>query len=172
MKKLARFSIYILLVLILTGVIKNFVFQRAIVDGNSMTDTLQDGDNLIVSKISAISGKYKRYDIIVFPYKKSRSVYYIKRIIGMPGETVQIKDGSIYIDDIMLIEHFGKETIEDGGIASNPVVLGKDEYFVLGDNRNESMDSRTIGVGNIKRKDIMGKVVLRIWPLNFFGTVK
>ena len=112
MKKLARFSIYILLVLILTGVVKNFVFQRAIVDGNSMTDTLQDGDNLIVSKISAISGKYKRYDIIVFPYKKSRSVYYIKRIIGMPGETVEIHNGEVTIDGEILSEPYLTTTTE------------------------------------------------------------
>ncbi len=172
MKKVIRFSLYILLVLLLTGIVKTFVFQRAIVDGDSMMNTLRNGDNLIVSKLDSFSGKYKRFDIVVFPYGNSHDVYYIKRIIGMPGETVKIENGSIYIDDIMLIEHFGKETINDGGRASNSLVLGTDEYFVLGDNRNASLDSRTSQVGNVKKKDIIGKVVLRIWPLNTFGGVK
>ena len=172
MKKIFRFSLYILVVLLLTGVVKTFVFQRAIVEGDSMMDTLSDGDNLIVSKLKAVSGKYKRFDIVVFPYDRSGEVYYIKRIIGMPGETVRITDGSIFIDDIPLVEHFGKEEIADGGLAGATVVLGRDEYFVLGDNRNESLDSRSSQVGNIKKKDIMGKVVLRIWPLKSFGKVR
>ncbi|MCR4743702.1 MAG: signal peptidase I [Lachnospiraceae bacterium] len=172
MKKVFRFSLYILIVLILTGLVKTFVFQRAIVDGDSMLNTLNNGDNLIVSKLQTFSGKYKRFDIVVFPHDKSNNIFYIKRIVGMPGETVQIKDGMVYIDDIPLIEHFGKESINDGGIASNPIILGTDEYFVLGDNRNESMDSRSTDVGSIKKKEIMGKVVLRIWPLNSFGTLR
>lgn len=172
MKKFFKFSLYILLVLLLTGLVKTYVFQRTIVDGDSMQNTLSDGDNLIVSKLKMLSGRYKRFDIIVFPYGNSGNVYYVKRIIGMPGETVRITDGSIYIDDIPLIEHFGKEMINDGGLAENEIVLGKDEYFVLGDNRNASVDSRIAEVGNIKRKKIMGKVVLRIWPLKKFGKIR
>ena len=172
MKKVIRFSLYILLVLLLTGLVKTFVFQRAIVDGDSMMNTLSNGDNLIVSKLNSFNGKYKRFDIVVFPYGNAADVYYIKRIIGMPGETVKIENGSIYIDDIPLIEHFGNEAINSGGLASNELVLATDEYFVLGDNRNNSTDSRSSQVGNIKKKDIIGKVVLRIWPLDSFGRVR
>ena len=111
----------------------------------------------------------------MFPFRYQENTYYIKRIIGLPGETVQIDDdGNIYIDGELLQESFGREVIrpETVGIASEPVVLGDDEYFVMGDNRNNSTDSRTEIVGNIHRSEIIGRAWVRIWPLSKMGFLK
>ncbi len=91
----------------------------------------------------------------------------------MPGETVKIDDeGNIYINDEILEESYGREVIENPGIAADPIVLGDDEYFVMGDNRNNSSDSRDPSVGNIHRDDIIGRAFIRIWPLAKFGILK
>ena len=100
------------------------------------------------------------------------NTYYVKRIIGLPGETVQIADGLIYIDGEVLQESYGREVIQDPGLAAEPITLGEDEYFVLGDNRNQSSDSRDPSVGLIHRDEIVGRAWLRIWPLDSFGILK
>lgn len=167
--------LYLLAVLCLTWLVINFVGQRTEVDGSSMEVTLSDGDNLIVDKISYRFRDPARFDIIVFPFQYEDDVYYIKRIIGLPGETVQIdQQGYIYINGEILMESYGKEIIrpENIGRAVEPVTLGEDEYFVMGDNRNNSSDSRTEIVGNIHRKDIIGRAWLRIWPFAKFGLLK
>ncbi len=114
-----------------------------------MENTLSDGDNLIVDKITYRFSDPKRYDIIVFPYQYEDNTYFIKRIIGLPGETVQIVDGTIYIDGEALQESYGREVMKNSGLAADPITLGDDEYFVLGDNRNDSTDSRDPSVGKI-----------------------
>ena len=132
-----------------------------------METTLSDGDNLIVDKISYRFGEPRRYDIIVFPYQYDKSTFYIKRIIGMPGETVYIDPrGTIYINGEALQESYGREIIQSAGLAEEEITLGEDEYFVLGDNRNNSSDSRDPNVGNIHKEDILGKAWIRIWPLS------
>ena len=113
-----------------------------------------------------------RYDIIVFPYQYEENTFYIKRIIGLPGETVQIAEGEIYINGEVLRETYGREVIQDPGMAAEPITLGEDEYFVLGDNRNASSDSREPSVGVIHRDDIVGRAWIRIWPLNKAGILK
>lgn len=165
-------TLYLFCVVALTFLFIQFVGQRTHVNGDSMNVTLQDGDNLIVDKLSYRFKDPERFDIIVFPYQYQEKTYYIKRIIGMPGETVQIKDGMVYIDGEMLQESYGKEVMEYAGVASEPVELGSDEYFVLGDNRNNSSDSRDPSVGNVNRDQIIGKAFVRIWPLNQFGILK
>lgn len=175
MKEMISTLLYLLGVLCLTWLVITFVGQRTEVDGSSMEPMLSDGDNLIVDKISYHFRDPQRYDIIVFPFKYQENTYYIKRIIGLPGETVQIDEqGNIYINGEILPENYGREIIraDTVGIAVNPVVLGEDEYFVMGDNRNNSTDSRTEIVGNIKRDDIIGRAWVRIWPLNKIGILK
>ncbi|MCD8396870.1 MAG: signal peptidase I [Lachnospiraceae bacterium] len=169
-REIVSWILYIAFVILATWLILHFVGQRTVVDGRSMNDTLQDGDNLIVEKLSYRFGDPQRFDIIVFkPYEDSDELY-IKRIIGLPGETVRIdEDGNIYIDGELLEENYGKETIENPGRASEEITLGEDEYFVLGDNRNNSTDSRTERVGNVSRDSIVGKAWLRIWPFSSFG---
>lgn len=170
-KELFNLIIYIGIIIIICYCIITFVGQRTTVHGHSMENTLQDGDNLWIDKLSYQFGDPKRFDIVVFPYQ-GQDVYYIKRVIGLPGEKVQITpDGNILINDEVLMESYGREVIADSGTASEPRVLGEDEYFVLGDNRNDSRDSRWADVGDINKKDIIGKAVLRLSPFKKFGKV-
>ncbi|WP_242871196.1 signal peptidase I [Pseudobutyrivibrio sp. YE44] len=153
-------------------VITQFIGQRTVVSGSSMEDTLSDGDNLIVDKISYRIHDPERFDVVVFPYKYEENTYYIKRVIGLPGETVRIDaSGNIYVNDELLPEEYGTEVIRNAGIASTEIYLGEDEFFVLGDNRNNSTDSRFEAVGNIKGDDIVGKAWVRVYPFSKFGLV-
>ena len=175
MRELLNTAIYLLCVLGAVWLVITFVGQRTEVEGASMENTLHNGDNLIVDKLSYRFHDPERFDIIVFPFQFQDNTYYIKRIIGLPGETVQIMDdGSIYINGEKLEENYGMEVIkpETIGRAAEPIELGDDEYFVMGYNRNNSSDSRTDMVGNIKRENIIGKAWLRIWPVSDFGVLQ
>lgn len=165
LKEVLSNSLYILTVLLITFLIVKYVMVRTEVIGPSMQPTLYSKDNLMVEKLSYRFGQPERFDVIVFPFQYAEKTYYIKRIIGLPGETIQIDDnGTIYIDGEVLNENYGKETINNPGIASEPIHLGQNEYFVLGDNRNDSSDSRDPSVGNIYHKDIIGRAWFRFWP--------
>ena len=123
-KEILSTSIYLLCVLIATYLIIHYVGQRTEVQGSSMEPTLQDADNLIVDKITYRFREPQRFDIIVFPFQYEEETYYIKRIIGMPGETVQIDwDGNIFIDGELLEENYGKEVIQDPGFAAEEIML-------------------------------------------------
>ncbi len=172
-RELGGWLLYILIIIGLTYLIITFVGQRTRVSGSSMETTLSNGDNLIVDKLTYHFKEPKRYDIIVFPYKYEENTYYIKRIIGLPGETVQIIDGYTYINGEQLVSDiYGAEVMEAAGIAAEPITLGEDEYFVLGDNRNHSSDSRDPSVGILKRKDLMGRAWIRIYPFDKMGVIK
>ncbi|MBQ7839309.1 MAG: signal peptidase I [Lachnospiraceae bacterium] len=172
-KEIFSTVLYILVVLGATWLVITFVGQRTQVSGASMEPTLSNNDNLIVDKISYRFNDPERFDIIVFPFRYEENTYYIKRIIGMPGETVYIDEmGNIYINDELLVESYGREVMVSAGRAGEPITLGADEYFVLGDNRNNSSDSRDPSVGNIHRSEIIGKAWVRIWPLSEFGVLK
>jgi len=166
-----RWILYILIVVCAAYLIVTYVGQRTRVSGDSMQATLQDGDNLIVDKISYRFREPKRYEIIVFPYRYAEDTYYIKRIIGLPGETVQVIDGYVYINGEQLDEHYGLEVMNNAGNAASPITLGEDEYFVLGDNRNHSADSRESSVGVLHREELIGRAWVRIWPLKSIGVI-
>lgn len=172
LREILGFLVYVAVVTGITFLIITFVGQRTYVSGSSMENTLSHGDNLIVYKITYRFSDPKRYDIIVFPFRYQEDVYYIKRIIGLPGETVQIRDGEIYIDGEILYESYGREVMKSAGLAAEPVTLGEDEYFVLGDNRNDSTDSRDPNVSLIHRDEIIGRAWIRIWPLDEIGVLK
>ena len=175
LKEILSTGIYLLVVLCATYLLITYVVQRTEVNGASMEPTLHNADNLFVDKISYRFRDPERFDVIVFPFHYQEDTFYIKRIIGLPGETVQIdENGVIYINGEVLKETFGKEVIlpEKIGLAAEPIVLGEDEYFVMGDNRNDSFDSRYAQVGNITRDEIIGRAWLRIWPLSDFGFVE
>lgn len=172
-QEILQMSIYLLIVLCLTFLLIHYVGQRTRVQGDSMRPTLHNGDNLIVDKLSYRFQDPQRFDIIVFPYEHKKKTYYIKRIIGMPGERVRIdQDGIIYINGEVLEEDYGAEVMRNPGRAGTEITLGEDEYFVLGDNRNNSSDSRDPSVGNIHRDRIIGKAWIRIWPLSDIGFLK
>lgn len=170
-KELAGWLLYIVLIIAFTWFVVTFVGQRTEVSGSSMETTLSDKDQLIVDKMTYRFRDPKRYDIVVFPYQYQDNTYYIKRIIGLPGETVQILSGMVYIDGMRLDEHYGDEIMENPGIAEEPLTLGEDEYFVRGDNRNNSSDSRASDVGLIHRKDLIGRAWIRVWPLSQIGVI-
>ena len=170
-KELSGWLLYIVLIIALTWTVVTFVGLRTEVSGSSMETTLSDKDQLIVDKMTYRFRDPKRYDIVVFPYQYQDNTYYIKRIIGLPGETVQILSGMVYIDGKRLDEHYGNEIMENPGIAEEPLTLGEDEYFVLGDNRNNSSDSRASDVGLIHRKDLIGRAWIRVWPLSQIGVI-
>lgn len=163
--------IYAAIIIVCVAFVPKYVLQRTIVDGKSMMDTLKHGENLLVEKVSYHFTDPDRFDVIVFyPHGRESTDYYIKRVIGLPGETVQIIGEDIYIDGEKLEENFGKDPIIEAGMADEPIKLGDDEFFVLGDNRTVSEDSRYEEVGPVKRENIEGKAILRIYPLSEFGT--
>ena len=172
-KELFGWVLYLLVVVGLTYLILTYVGQRTRVSGHSMETTLSSGDNLIVDKLSYRFKDPRRFDIIVFPYKYEDNTYYIKRIIGLQGETVQVVDGYAYIDgELLETDVYGAEVMESSGIADEPLTLGENEYFVLGDNRNHSSDSRDPSVGILTRKDLLGKAWIRIFPFDKMGVIK
>ena len=173
LKEILSKSLYLLVVQCAVYLLIHYVGQRTQVQGSSMEPMLSNGDNLIVDKISYRFRDPERYDIIVFPFQYEDNTFYIKRIIGLPGETVQIdEEGNIYIDGEILDEHYGKEVIQNPGLAAEEIQLADDEYFVMGDNRNNSTDSRSPTVGEIKRRDIIGRAWVRIWPFNKVGMIR
>lgn len=164
-KDLLFLCLYILIVIGICWAVLTYVGQRTEVSGESMSNTLHSGDTLWIDKLEYEFGSPKRFDVVVFPYGDDEDTFYIKRIIGMPGETVYIdEEGTIYINDEPLEgDKYGREVIAEDkrGIASEEITLGEDEYFVLGDNRNNSRDSRVSDVGNIHKRDIIGRAVFR-----------
>ncbi len=169
-KQIFSTVVWLLTVAALSWFLVTFVAQRTDVNGSSMYPTLEDGDQLIADKLSYRFRDPERFDIVIFPYRYAAKTYFIKRIIGLPGETVRIDEqGNIYINGEVLEEDYGYETIEYAGLAAEEIQLGDDEYFVLGDNRNVSEDSRYPDVGNIRRSDLIGRAFVRIYPFDKFG---
>ena len=160
-------AIVVILCYIFTGVL----FNIKVVSGSSMEPYLYNGERVIVDIKVYEKEEVSRYDVIVFDYRYLKDTYYIKRVIGLPGETIQIKDGKVYINDSQL-DDFVDTSILTPGAAANPYKLADDEYFVLGDNRNNSEDSRFASVGMVKRSNIVGKVWMVIEPFDSFGFVK
>ena len=163
----------ILVVVLIAFVLVLFFGQIRTNSGQSMETTLSDGDHVLIDTFSYRVGSPKRNDIIAFrPNGSDTSHIYVKRVIGLPGETVQIKDGMIYINGKVYLEKTDYPAITNPGLASEEIELGTTEYFVLGDNRNNSEDSRFADVGLVDANYIEGRVWLRILPSGSFGLVK
>ena len=163
-RKIIKEIVIWLLLIVLTITASYFittnVFVKTAVAGVSMEPTLMEGQVVIVNKIEYYLKSPKRNDVIVYKQSNREHSYYeIKRVIGLPGETVKIKNGIIYINDEVLKEKIKTETIENAGLAEEGIKLDDNEYFVLGDNRNDSEDSRFASVGNVLRNEILGKAV-------------
>lgn len=171
-RELFDLVLYFGTVILAVLLIYNFVGQQVEVNGSSMESTLSNKDRLILEKVSYRLHAPERFDIVVFrPYSGDKDLYYIKRVIGLPGETVQIVKGGILINGKKLAEEYGNEPMLDPGAAAEPITVGKDEYFVLGDNRNHSSDSR-FDVGTVSKEAIVGRTFARIWPFNGMEILK
>ncbi len=132
--------------------------MRTSVIGDSMEPALHNGQEILMNRILYRISTPKRGDVVVFlPNGNQNTHFYVKRVVGLPGETVQIREGNVYIDGVVLDEDELFDKIADPGIAQNEVLLEGDEFFVLGDNRNSSEDSRSGNIGAVKKDDIIGK---------------
>lgn len=152
---------YLALLICLSLCFTHFIAQRSVVIGSSMENTLQNQDELIVNKLDYYINSPQRFDIVTVEVDKN--YYFVKRVIGLPGETVFIdENGTIFINEEPLSEAYGKEPIENPGLAATPIQLAEDEYFVMGDNRNHSEDSRMRGP--FKKEQLTGRVILRFYP--------
>ncbi|MBQ5560558.1 MAG: signal peptidase I [Lachnospiraceae bacterium] len=151
---------------------KYFIGSPMMISGESMEMTLNNGDYVWLNRLQYRTQDPKRNDIIVLHVEKEESYQYVKRVIGMPGEKVRIKGGKVFINGEELKEIKQFDLIEDGGMARETITLGNDEYFVLGDNRNNSKDSRNVEVGIVKRNQIEGKVSFKLVPFDEIGSIE
>lgn len=165
-KEAIIWALIIMISIGLSYILTNITIEKTRVSGTSMEPTLKEGQVIIVNKLAYIFFSPKRSDVIVYKQVgKEHSYFEIKRVIGLPRETVKIKNGNIYINDNIILEKIKTDTIQNSGLAEEGVKLGDNEYFVLGDNRNKSEDSRFAGVGNILKNEIIGKAVAVENPL-------
>ncbi|MDX1994500.1 MAG: signal peptidase I [bacterium] len=149
----------------------NLATVRFIVQGPSMEPTFQTDQFLIVSRINYLIGTPQRGDIIVFHFPGNTEEDYIKRVIGLPGDTVEIRDTKVYINGQELYEPYINEPCRPSSCPDRVWELGDDQYFVMGDNRNRSQDSRSDVVGPVARHYIVGEVMVRYWPPRDWGIV-
>lgn len=159
-KYVVTWIVEIIAVILLAFILVSTFGIRTNVVGQAMSDTLENGDEVFINKLVK---NPKKGDVIVFlPNGNEKSHYYIRRVIGVPGDTIQITDGAVYINGELYNEKIDVAAMEDAGIAEQKIEIGEDEYFVLGDNRNNSEDSRYANIGNIKKEYIIGGAWYRV----------
>ena len=172
-RAVSRWCIEITAVCILAFVLVFYFGQRVSIAGDSMRPELKNGDVVLVNRLIYNAVMPKRGDVIAFkPNGTENAHYYIKRIVGLPGETVQIKDGSVYINGKEQKSDIFAPEIEKPGVAAEEITLGENEYFVLGDQPSGSNDSRMAEIGNVKRSEIYGEVWFNTSVGSEFGFVK
>ena len=171
-RNITTWIVEIVIVLALSAVFSYIFCSSVTVLESSMDPTLQAGNRVMINRVSYTVGKIKRGDLIAYTNSDSTDAsVHVKRVIGLPGEKIQIRDGLILIDGQTYIEERAFPSMNSGGLAENAVTLGNEEHFVLGDNRNNSEDSRFTDVGNIPARAVMGKVWLIVSPLSSFGFI-
>lgn len=170
-KILKEIIIWVLELILVIGAayfIIHYAVEKTTMVGESMEPILLNEDEIVINKFAYRFTEPERFDIIIFKQSgKEHSFYNIKRIIGLPGEKVFIKDGLVYIDGELLEEKITVDPMTTAGVAEEEILLDENEFFVLGDNRNNSEDSRFASLGNIVKEDIIGKAWIRLKPFNF-----
>lgn len=167
LKKIIDIGVFLLIVLVITYLLNNYVVERCQVHNHSMEPTLNAEDVLLIDKFTYTKRAPKRYEIITFK-NESDGEELIKRVFGLPGETVTIIHGKIYIDGNLIKDYKGLEPPIEPGLAEIGFELSEDEFFVLGDNREVSIDSRYKEIGAVHLDSIIGKTICRIKPLSKF----
>lgn len=171
-KSTVVFAVQIVIVIVIAFVCVYFFGMKATIIGNSMSTTLEDGDKILVNRfVYALKGPKANDVVVFFPNGNENSHYYVKRVVGVPGDTVQITDGELYVNGQRFLEE-GSADIEYAGLAEEVITVGEDEYFVIGDNPNDSEDSRYANIGNIKKEYIEGKAWFRTGPGAPRGRIK
>ena len=161
------------IVVFLAFTITRYGLEKMTVSGEYMSPTLKSGDCVLINKLSYRFHKIHRNDVIVVRQTGSEHSYFsLERVIGLPGERVQIKEGQVYINDKKLKEKLSYPLMDNGGLAEDVVTLDKNEYFVLGDNRNNSEDSRYADIGMVKKRYIAGKIWFTCAPFEKLGFTK
>jgi len=159
------------LAIVLFFVLRMFIFRIAHVDGTSMVPTLSDGDMLVLNRAAVVFGEPRVGDIVAFPYTGNPSEHFIKRVIGVSGDVVDLVDGVFLVNGVPLDDEFSSDVIWSAGNAAFPVTVDEGRLFVLGDNRNGSKDSRYSSVGTVSKDDVIGRVLVRVWPFGALGRV-
>lgn len=160
--QIIAYSISILIAILLAFLVIRFVCFSYTIQGDSMEPTYQNGEHHFINQLIFKVKSPSQYDIILFRTDADSDKYYVKRVVATPGDTVQIQSGSIYVNG-KKTKSYSEEKILSAGVAKDKIKLKKDEYFVVGDNYNNSEDSRSETIGNIKRKNIIGKVSFKYW---------
>ncbi|MEE1312798.1 MAG: signal peptidase I [Lachnospiraceae bacterium] len=161
-EKIIFYIVGIVLAVLAAFLLIRFCFFGIHMRGDSMKPSIKDGQFCIASRLNYSISSPKRDDIVVFQNGEEGHSYYIKRVVAVPGDTIVIKDGEILVNG-KKIDQKGSETILSGGLAGKEVKLEKDQYFVLGDNYNNSEDSRVSSVGNVMEENVIGKIILKLW---------
>ena len=171
-KEVLTWTVEILITLLVSFTFVYFIGLRTSVVGQSMAPTLNGGDEILVNRFVYKVTNPKPNDIIVFlPNGNEKSHYYVKRVVAVPGDQVLIADGVLYVNGEPYEEETEVTPMEDAGLAAEEITLGENEFFVLGDNRNNSEDGRYANIGSIKKEYIIGKAWFRIAPFHDFGFI-
>ncbi len=176
LREALEFLAPIAIALVIAMVLKIFVFANAVIPTGSMLNTIQEGDRVFASKIEYTLHDPERYDIAIFRYPDNENEYFVKRVIGLPGETVNIRNGEVYVTD----KDGNTEKLRDDFVSpenkdryNGTFIVPEDSYFVMGDNRASSVDSRYWNTTHyVSRDKFIGKVKLRYYPFNSFGWIK
>lgn len=171
-REIVIWAVEILIVVFVAYFIVNYAIEKTTMVGDSMKQTLQNEDEIMIDKFTYHFTSPKRFDIIVFKQNgREHSFYNIKRIIGLPGEKIFIKEGIVFINGEPIKEKITVDIMATAGVVEEEITLDENEFFVLGDNRNNSEDSRFASLGNVIKEDIIGRAWIRLKPFDFVNQI-